>query len=360
MSSLSIPRSRASGPVSSAPTGLVPVSTVLDSTIPVFNVAKAAASGAGTPSVEGAIGAVLPVLNLAKAAVTSVGVPGLEAAINGVVELATMVYTMKANKEDLAKLEKIVKELIIIDVSDCSDDLTRRLTTLASNLSPISTRCQSLQKKNRFARFLYSKEHKEEIQGIRNSITNIIQDFSFYGNISIEKLVGDIVSKVNEIQAAVEVMAPQVEETHEIVQDIKPEVSQVHKTAILAQLKYAPARYNAENTPDMCMTGTRVDIIKDIVNCLTGPSDPSQRIVMLSGSAGSGKSTIAKTVASILAEKDHILAASFFFSRDYPERREIKFLPCTLARQLAEYSRDFESLFLAFLDKDSQLPGLFV
>ncbi|KAJ7200811.1 hypothetical protein GGX14DRAFT_400415 [Mycena pura] len=124
MSRLSIPGIRASGPVTPAPIGL-----------------PAAASGAGTPSVEGAIGAVLPVLNLAKAAVTSVGVPGLEAAINGVAELATMVYntrqTMKANKEDLAKLEKIVNELIVIDVSDCSDDLTRRLTALASYVVPM-------------------------------------------------------------------------------------------------------------------------------------------------------------------------------------------------------------------------------
>jgi cytidylate kinase len=56
---------------------------------------------------------------------------------------------------------------------------------------------------------------------------------------------------------------------------------------------------------------------------------------MLSGSAGSGKSTIAKTVAAILAEKK-ILAASFFFSREYKERREIRGLPKTLAYQLAD------------------------
>ena len=151
---LSIPPVRASGPVTPAPTG-PPVSTVLDSIIPVFNVAKAAAPGTGPeiPSVQGTISAVLPVLNLAKAAVTNVGVPGLEGAINGVVELATMVsvracvinglrsqttrQTMKANKEDLAKLKKIAEELIIIDVSDCSDDLTRRLTTLASYVVPM-------------------------------------------------------------------------------------------------------------------------------------------------------------------------------------------------------------------------------
>ncbi|KAJ6474551.1 hypothetical protein DFH09DRAFT_1472908, partial [Mycena vulgaris] len=69
------------------------------------------------------------------------------------------------------------------------------------------------------------------------------------------------------------------------------------------------------------MDGTRVDIIRDIVTKLTGIPSPAQRIVMLSGSAGSGKSTIAKSVATTLAEAK-MLAASFFFSRDYTERKQ--------------------------------------
>ncbi|KAJ7823390.1 hypothetical protein B0H14DRAFT_3730168, partial [Mycena olivaceomarginata] len=99
----------------------------------------------------------------------------------------------------------------------------------------------------------------------------------------------------------------------------------------LAKIKYVSARYNAPNTPDKCMEGTRVGIIQDLLAHLTAPPNPSQRIVMLSGSAGTGKSTIAKTVASFLAEKEHTLAASFFFSRNYVERREIKGLSLTLA-----------------------------
>ncbi|KAJ7238657.1 hypothetical protein C8J57DRAFT_1727572 [Mycena rebaudengoi] len=41
----------------------------------------------------------------------------------------------------------------------------------------------------------------------------------------------------------------------------------------------------------------------------------AQMNFMLSGVAGSGKSTIAKTVATILANNNRALAASFFFSR---------------------------------------------
>ncbi|KAJ7806322.1 hypothetical protein B0H14DRAFT_2301182, partial [Mycena olivaceomarginata] len=101
-----------------------------------------------------------------------------------------------------------------------------------------------------------------------------------------------------------------------------------------------------------CIDGTRVAIINNIVLHLTSHSDPSQHIVMLSGSAGSGKSTIAKSVASVLAEHKHVLAASFFFSRDYAERKEIRFLPTTITRQLAYHDADFEALLGDVLDHD--------
>ncbi|KAJ7202947.1 quinon protein alcohol dehydrogenase-like superfamily [Mycena haematopus] len=120
---------------------------------------------------------------------------------------------------------------------------------------------------------------------------------------------------------------------------------------ILASLKCVAARYNAANTPEKCMDGTRVDIIKDVIAHLTSPPD-SIRLVMLSGVAGSGKSTIAKSVATILAEEKNILAASFFFSHDHADRKEINHLATTLARQLADYSPDFRDHLIKLLVND--------
>jgi len=77
------------------------------------------------------------------------------------------------------------------------------------------------------------------------------------------------------------------------------QVDKVHKKAILADLRYIPAQYNAANTPDKCMEGTRVEILKDLVARLT--SSPDQ-IVMLAGSAGSGKSTIANVLLTKFLE----------------------------------------------------------
>ncbi|KAJ7757924.1 hypothetical protein B0H16DRAFT_1314211 [Mycena metata] len=99
------------------------------------------------------------------------------------------------------------------------------------------------------------------------------------------------------------------------------------------------------------MDGTRVAIIQDLVTHLTSTSD-LYRVVMLSGVAGSGKSTIAKTVATILAEEENTLAASFSFSRDHTDRREINHLATTFARQLAGYSPSCCAHLIEVLETD--------
>ncbi|KAF2623591.1 hypothetical protein BU25DRAFT_461964 [Macroventuria anomochaeta] len=61
-----------------------------------------------------------------------------------------------------------------------------------------------------------------------------------------------------------------------------------------------------------CFPDTRVDLLREIHSWADGPD--KQCIFWLSGLAGTGKSTIARTVARRYCEKQR-LAASFFFSR---------------------------------------------
>ncbi|KAF7350241.1 WD-REPEATS-REGION domain-containing protein [Mycena venus] len=302
---------------------------------------------------------ILPVLRVAQAAATGNPGTGFDDAITGVVALAEMVSTMKGNKADLLELDKRLKQLTDIETVGCSGNLKQRLDKLKENLEPITTRLTSLIKKSKFKQYLKGKKYEKEIQDFKASIASHIQDFTFYNNISIKILVDQMSTKVDQVDASTQRLEPQVEQTHKSIKGMAPEVRDVNKTVkidhteqTLAKIKYVSAHYNAPNTPDQCMNGTRIAIIQDIIAHLSAPSDPSQRIVMLSGSAGTGKSTIAKTVASILAEERHILAASFFFSWNYAERREIKSLPLTLAYQLADYDADFKNILLKFLDED--------
>lgn len=104
------------------------------------------------------------------------------------------------------------------------------------------------------------------------------------------------------------------------------------------------------------MEHTRVDIIKDLLTHLKSAPDSSQRIILLIGSAGTGKSTIAKTVACRLAEDEpnrSTLAASFFFSYKFDDRNKIHKVPATLAHQLASYNSSFRTSLVQTLDDPS-------
>ena len=81
-----------------------------------------------------------------------------------------------------------------------------------------------------------------------------------------------------------------------------------------------------------CLRGTRKDVLWEIERWLTGEQE--QHVFWLSGLAGTGKSTIAQTVAET-AFADGKLGASFFCSRDFADRSNIQAVFPTLAFQLA-------------------------
>ena len=71
-------------------------------------------------------------------------------------------------------------------------------------------------------------------------------------------------------------------------------------------------------------------------------------VFWLNGLAGTGKSTIAQTVAERLFAEGH-LGASFFCSRDFEDRSNLHFIFPTLAFQLAHKYPDFRSRFVSLL-----------
>jgi len=73
-------------------------------------------------------------------------------------------------------------------------------------------------------------------------------------------------------------------------------------------------------------------------------------IFLLEDVAGSGKSAIAHTVAQ-RCRKHHILASSFFFNRDTPERRGPQLLFSTIARDLATLTKGVRNTSIAPLRK---------
>ncbi|KAH0579469.1 hypothetical protein H2248_002328 [Termitomyces sp. 'cryptogamus'] len=98
-----------------------------------------------------------------------------------------------------------------------------------------------------------------------------------------------------------------------------------------------------------CIEGTRVRILKQLYEWAGDSSPTSPQVFWLTGPAGSGKSTIACSVAEHFDDENrglNILQASFFCSRQFEDTRSRANIIPTLVYQLAHHSKSFlQSLF---------------
>jgi len=105
--------------------------------------------------------------------------------------------------------------------------------------------------------------------------------------------------------------------------------------SLLGELKVAKgAAFDSyENQHNECLLGTRVELLREIEEWTESPH--GKCIFWLNGMAGTGKSTISRTMASHL-KKNKSLGASFFFKRDEEDRGNAKKLFPTLIQQLVD------------------------
>ncbi|KAF9645838.1 hypothetical protein BDM02DRAFT_3172605, partial [Thelephora ganbajun] len=101
-----------------------------------------------------------------------------------------------------------------------------------------------------------------------------------------------------------------------------------------------------------CLKGTRGAILNEIELWARDFDKPP--VYWLNGLAGTGKSTIAQTVAERIFA-DGQLGASFFCSRDFQDRRDLKFIFPTIAVQLVRNYPEFRSVFVPLVQLDPEI-----
>ncbi|KAF0643861.1 hypothetical protein FPSE5266_07144 [Fusarium pseudograminearum] len=108
----------------------------------------------------------------------------------------------------------------------------------------------------------------------------------------------------------------------------------------------------AEEHNPTCLPGTRVELLEEIDQWIDNPK--SKTIFWLNGMAGTGKSTISRTVSQ-RRHKERDLGASFFFKRGEMDRGNLaKFVPTVvrrLAEKIPEVSNSLANVDSTFFDK---------
>lgn len=119
----------------------------------------------------------------------------------------------------------------------------------------------------------------------------------------------------------------------------------------LPQAKHATYDCERPDRPDACFEGTRVDLLKELNDWIKDADDGVARFLWLSGIAGVGKTTVARTIAEI-AQKRGQLGGQFFFSRrGEAELRDPSIVIPTIAHQLARFDAEFCHHIMASLQE---------
>ncbi|KAB5590718.1 Vegetative incompatibility protein HET-E-1 [Ceratobasidium theobromae] len=116
------------------------------------------------------------------------------------------------------------------------------------------------------------------------------------------------------------------------------------------------ARFNSVLATEIgrrtCTEQTRKSILSDLNNWCDNPD--SEPFFWMDGMAGTGKTTIACTLAAVLESRQQ-LAASFFCTRTLPECRDASRIVPTIAYQLARYSDPLQSALFQVLEQNADI-----
>jgi len=221
--------------------------------------------------------------------------------------------------------------------------ISRKLEDVRQNLDPMTTQ------KN-IAQFLSNTENSQKLNDLVDDIHEAVIDYqvrTFKGlALSVSNIHTDFLT------AGYLQQHPSVDRKHLILAVCAFIVIGEQDRADLALLDrmrhVADAGYLCGDRQG-CMKGTRRDVLVQLEQWSRDEAD--RHVFWLNGLAGTGKSTIAQTFAE-MCFADGKLGASFFCSRDFEERSNLRSIFPTLAFQLAHRFPQFRRELLPVLMKN--------
>ncbi|KAF3162624.1 hypothetical protein TWF225_002409 [Orbilia oligospora] len=163
----------------------------------------------------------------------------------------------------------------------------------------------------------------------------------------IEKAdVNKVISRLEGIESAIQ-FALQVDQT-KVILDVDVKINLVN----LPVAEGASFNWYGDDHEPKCLPNTREELLKKIDNWVNGSS--GKHIFWLSGAAGTGKSTIARTVAETYTQA-RLLGASFFFRRGAGDRSNASRFFTTLATNLMQHIPDIRLAISKTIEKEPDI-----
>ncbi|KAJ4183007.1 hypothetical protein NW767_013687 [Fusarium falciforme] len=177
----------------------------------------------------------------------------------------------------------------------------------------------------------------------------------------VASIIQDMERNRNNISAALVIdnTALQVE-THSTVQKISSNVQHINRILDMSKIPVAKGAafdsHTNEHDPK-CLPNTRVELRQTIT--AWAEDTHSDTIFWLNGMAGTGKSTISRTIAHSFAQKK-MLGASFFFKRGERDRGSASRLFTTIPAQLINRLPEIGPLVIKAIEDEPDLPNKFI
>ncbi|KAH0584862.1 hypothetical protein H2248_008140 [Termitomyces sp. 'cryptogamus'] len=263
--------------------------------------------------------------------------------INTLIELKTAVSDN--NNELDAQITRTRERLDIVkDINDNNTDSDEFMEEFTKKLAVKLSDLDQMAKKATWKKTLENEQDKSEVNSIFKYIDEQTKDFQMRLALKIDQNTKDLQQSLDQLQL------DSWPHSDRAMYDANPDDVQTLSR-------------------ELCTQNTRVAVLEKIRSWAQDSSFSCPQVFWLTGHAGSGKSTIAYTIAHDFGEGKsvlNILQASFFCSRQFENTRHQKYIIPTLVYQLAYHSQSFAKSLLA-ADKMSvnkqlskQMQGLLI
>ncbi|KZV66595.1 hypothetical protein PENSPDRAFT_755617 [Peniophora sp. CONT] len=290
-------------------------------------------------------------LEVAERACDGLPIPAAQGSITALLAVLRGIERMSRNAEALEELSDHVRYIhqeVVLPVQDAlekaeaSAELQGVLTRFGSDLDTAMEPWRSREPQNFVKRLVTSEDQEGEIQKLASSIKMVIERYQLSAHVRGELALVRLEGKTAHV-------SQQIVE-HGELQDSRERNRLINTLPRAVKASYDSCR---ESGLVSCLPGTRVTVLSDLQNWLEDPHAP--HTFWLNGLAGTGKSTIAKSIAESAFVRDYLGATFFCSALADGSLANPDMIISTLAHQLSRNIPRFKSALADALEEDPDL-----